>query len=180
MNKSDDIKELAAALCKAQSEMGGAAKDKKNPFFKSSYADLGSVIRVIKEPFATNGLSYAQLPLSQDGMVGVTTILMHNSGQWLSSELLLKPVKADPQAAGSCLTYARRYALQAIAGIPSEDDDGNAASKAPKTSPSPKEYTIDDTAKGWIDAVKADPNQLNSPLLTDANYKAFIKKQAGV
>jgi len=103
---------------------------------------------------------------------------MHNSGQWLSSELLLKPVKADPQAAGSCLTYARRYALQAIAGIPSEDDDGNAASKAPKATPAPTEYTVDDTATGWIDAVKADSNVLDQ--ITDVKYRAFIKKQAGV
>ena len=92
MNKSDDIKDLAAALCKAQSEMGGASKDANNPFFKSKYADLSSVIRAVKQPFADNGLSYSQLPISKDGLVGVTTILMHNSGQWLSSDLLLKPV----------------------------------------------------------------------------------------
>ena len=174
MNKSDDIKELAAALCKAQGEMGGAAKDSNNPFFKSKYSDLGSVIRAIKQPFVDNGLSYSQLPLSQDGLVGVTTILMHTSGQWLSSELLLKPVKADPQAAGSALTYCRRYALQAIAGIPSEDDDGNMASAKPKK----ETYTVDDTATGWIDAVKANPSVLNE--ITDANYKAFIRQKAGV
>ena len=132
MNKSDDIKDLAAALCKAQSEMGGASKDANNPFFKSKYADLSSVIRAVKQPFADNGLSYSQLPISIDGLVGVTTILMHNSGQWLSSDLLLKPTKGDPQAAGSCLTYCRRYSLQSLAGIPSEDDDGNAASAAPR------------------------------------------------
>lgn len=166
MNKSDDIKELATALCKAQSEMGGAAKDSNNPFFKSKYSDLGSVIRAIKHAFADNGLSYSQLPLSQDGLVGVTTILMHSSGQWLSSELLLKPVKGDPQAAGSALTYARRYALQAIAGIPSEDDDGNAASKAPKA--------ITEQDQGWIDAAKLDPEVLNQ--IEDPAYKARITK----
>ena len=170
MNKSDDIKDLAIALCKAQSEMGGAAKDANNPFFKSKYADLGSVIRAIKEPFFNNGLSYSQLPLSQDGLVGVQTILMHSSGQWLISELLLKPVKPDPQAAGSALTYCRRYALQAIAGIPSEDDDGNAASKAPKAGPAP----ITEQDQQWIDAAKADPEVLNQ--ITDATYKARITK----
>ena len=135
MNKSDDIKELAAALCKAQGEMGGANKDAENSFFKSTYADLGSVVRAIKQPFADNGLSYSQLTTSDNGLYGVTTVLMHTSGQWLSSVLLL-PVKKpnDPQAAGSAITYARRYALQAMAGIPSEDDDGNAASKAPALS----------------------------------------------
>ena len=174
MNKSDDIKDLAGALCKAQSEMGGASKDANNPFFKSKYADLSSVIRAVKQPFADNGLSYSQLPISKDGLVGVTTILMHNSGQWLSSDLLLKPVKGDPQAAGSCLTYCRRYSLQSLAGIPSEDDDGNAASAAPKKAT----YTIDDNAKTWIAIVKADPSR--SSELENVDYRAFIKEQAGV
>ena len=174
MKKSDDIKELSAALCKAQSEMGGASKAANNPFFNSKYADLSSVIRAIKQPFADNGLSYSQLPISKDGFVGVTTMLMHNSGQWLSSDLLLKPTKGDPQAAGSCLTYCRRYSLQSLAGIPSEDDDGNAASVASRK----PTYTVDDSAVGWIDAVKADPSVLNQ--INDANYRAFIKEQAGV
>ena len=129
MNKSDSIKNLAAALCKAQSVMGGASKDKENPFFKKNYADLGSVVAVIKEPFADNGLSYSQFPVSDANNCGVDTILMHSSGEWIESRLLLPMVKADPQKAGSAITYARRYALQAIAGIPSEDDDGNAASQ---------------------------------------------------
>ena len=129
MNKSESIKNLAMALNKAQAEMGGAAKDANNPFFKSKYADLGSVIRAIKEPFASNGLSYSQFPISEADTVGVDTILMHSSGEWIESRLLLPMVKADPQKAGSAITYARRYALQAIAGIPSEDDDGNAASQ---------------------------------------------------
>jgi len=134
MHKSDSIKELAGALSKAQNEMSGAAKDSKNPFFKSSYADLGSVVRAIKESFAANDLSYSQFPLMEDGKVGVETILMHSSGEWISSVLLLPVTKQDPQAAGSAITYARRYALQAIAGIPSEDDDGNHASQSkPKT-----------------------------------------------
>ena len=130
MDKSESIKELAGALSKAQNEMSGAAKDSKNPFFKSSYADLGAVVRAIKESFATNGLSYSQFPLMEEGKVGVETILIHSSGEWISSVLLLPITKQDPQAAGSAITYARRYALQAIAGIPSEDDDGNHASQS--------------------------------------------------
>jgi len=130
MNKSESIKELATALCKAQEQMCGAVKDSKNPFFKSSYADLGSIVKAIKEPFAAHGLSYSQFPMFADGKVGVETILMHESGEWISSELYLPMVKQDPQAAGSAITYARRYALQAIAGIPSEDDDGNYATKS--------------------------------------------------
>ena len=129
MSKSENINELSTALCKAQSEMGGAVKDAKNPFFKSSYADLTSVIKAIKEPFANNGLSYAQFPVTSEGGkgIGVNTILMHTSGQFLESEFYLPTVKQDPQSGGSCITYARRYALQSMAGIPTADDDAESS-----------------------------------------------------
>jgi hypothetical protein len=60
----------------------------------------------------------------------VITRLMHSSGEWLEQEYFIPLGKMDAQAAGSAITYARRYALQAIAGIPAEDDDGNAATQA--------------------------------------------------
>ncbi len=107
--------------------MGGAVKDSANPFFKSSYADLTSVIKAIKQPFADNGLSYTQFPVSNENGVGVSTRLMHISGQWLEMEYTLPTVKKDPQASGSAITYARRYALQSIAGIPTADDDAESA-----------------------------------------------------
>jgi hypothetical protein len=132
MNKSESIKELATALNKAQAAMQGAKKGATNPFFKSKYADLGSVINAMKEPFADNGLSYSQFPFMREGVVGVETILMHDSGEWITSELNLPMGKQTAQEAGSVITYARRYALQSIAGIPSEDDDGNAATQAAK------------------------------------------------
>ena len=118
MKSSELINELAAALCKAQAEMGGAVKDSSNPFFKSSYADLTSVIKAIKQPFSDNGLSYTQFPVTLEDRIGVVTRLMHNSGQWLEMDYTLPTVKKDPQASGSAITYARRYALQSIAGIP--------------------------------------------------------------
>ena len=127
MKSSESINELASALCAAQSQMGGAVKDSANPFFKSSYADLTSVIKAIKQPFADNGLSYTQFPVSHENGVGVSTRLMHISGQWLEMEYTLPTVKKDPQASGSAITYARRYALQSIAGIPTTDDDAESA-----------------------------------------------------
>ena len=132
MNKSESIKELASALNKAQAEMSGAKKKATNPFFKSKYSDMNAVVDAVRIPFCDNGLSYSQFPIFNDKCVGVETILMHSSGEWMSSILMLPMTKQDPQAAGSAITYARRYSLQAIAGIPSEDDDGNTASaKAP-------------------------------------------------
>ena len=127
MKQSESIKELATALCLAQAEMGGAVKDSKNPFFKSSYADLTSVIAALKGPFSNHGLSFVQLPVSTDTHIGVMTMLMHTSGEWIQSEYVLPMTKRDPQAAGSCLTYSRRYALQSLAGLPSVDDDAESS-----------------------------------------------------
>lgn len=129
MDKSETIKNIAIAMNKAQSEMGGAHKGANNPFFKSKYADLGAVIQAVKQPFADNGLSYVQFPIEEGGRIGIETILMHISGEWLSNSFTVNLTKQDAQGAGSAITYCRRYGLQAVAGIPSEDDDGNAASK---------------------------------------------------
>lgn len=125
MNKSQSITELAKALCMAQAEMGGAVKASDNPFFKSSYADLASVIKVVKPAFFKHGLSFVQLPVTSEGGkgVGVSTMLMHNSGEWLESEYLLPMDKVTPQGAGSAITYARRYALSSLCGIPQVDSD---------------------------------------------------------
>lgn len=123
-------KNLAAALSKAQSVMSGAKKDKKNPFFKSAYADLASVFDAIREPFAENGLSVSQtMDVLECGRQVLVTLLLHESGQCIEGRMLL-PDDPNPQKMGSAITYFRRYSLMAIAGIPAEDDDGNAAAKA--------------------------------------------------
>jgi len=127
VRSSGEIGKLASALVKAQAAMGGAVKDAANPFFKSKYADLGSVVRAVKEPFAENGLSYVQFPISEENRIGITTRLMHSSGEWLEQDFAIPFTAIDPQKAGSCLTYFRRYALAAIAGIPQVDDDAEAA-----------------------------------------------------
>ena len=127
MKQSESIAKLCEALVKAQGEMGGAVKDSANPFFKSKYADLTSVVKAIKEPFAKHGLGYTQFPIRAENGVGVVTRLIHESGEWLEGEYILPMVKMDPQSAGSAITYARRYALQAMAGIPTADDDAESA-----------------------------------------------------
>lgn len=127
MNQSESIAKLSAALVKAQAEMSGAVKDSANPFFKSRYADLEAVIKAIKEPFAKYGLAYTQFPYTDDKGVGVVTRLIHESGEWIECGYTLPLTKLDPQAAGSAITYARRYALQAMSGIPAVDDDAEMA-----------------------------------------------------
>lgn len=139
MNKSESIKELAAALSKAQGQMESAKKDSANPFFKSKYADLAAIVEAVKRPLAENGLSYLQItdiPENDTDAVLIETVLMHSSGEWVSGKLRMPVTKHDAQGVGSAITYARRYGLQAMLGVPAEDDDGNAAAAAaPKMTP---------------------------------------------
>jgi len=127
VRSSESIAKLAGALCKAQQSMGGAVRDASNPFFKSKYADLGAVVKAVKEPFAENGLSYVQFPVSEENRIGISTRLMHSSGEWLEQDFSIPFTQIDPQKAGSCLSYFRRYALAAIAGVPQVDDDAESA-----------------------------------------------------
>lgn len=129
MNKSEQTDALFAALSKAQAEIEGAMKDSSNPHFKSKYADLASVMSACKGPLTRNGLSVTQLPDSDDpDIVAVTTVLGHASGQWISSRFVMRPAQSTPHGLMAALTYCRRGALAAIAGVCPEDDDGNAAS----------------------------------------------------
>lgn len=129
---SPEIGKLAAALHKAQGLMGGAVKDAKNPAFKSKYATLETVIDVAKPALNDCGIFFTQAPGAViDGNLELTTMLVHGeTGQWMRSVLQVPLPKRDPQGLGSAVTYARRYSLMAILGIPAEDDDGEAA-KAP-------------------------------------------------
>lgn len=130
MKRSEDIKELAAALSKAQAEMGKAKKSKKNPFFNSDYADLEAVWDACREPLTKNGLSIIQVPDFNDkGEMVLETSLMHSSGQWVTGQYPIRPVKADPQSLGSAITYARRNSVGPMSGVvvTNEDDDGEHA-----------------------------------------------------
>lgn len=141
MTKSPEIKNLATALAKFQSTVEAVKKGASNPFFKSKYADLASIIDAIREPLAKNGLSFAQFPAG-DG--GLTSILMHETGEFIEETFTMKPVDNKPQTAGSAITYMRRYALSAMLGIATEeDDDGNVASGLSKKAPAKKEVNPD-------------------------------------
>jgi len=130
---SDQIAELATALAKAQAAITPAVKDKVNPGFRSRYADLASVWEACRAALTSNGLSVVQLPLDRhDGCASLRTVLLHTSGQYLATTVSARLVKDDAQGLGSALTYLRRYSLAAMVGVVAdEDDDGNAASKAP-------------------------------------------------
>jgi hypothetical protein len=127
MNKSDGIVDLAKALAKAHLKMDGVKKTAENPYFKSKYATLEHVVDAVKPALLENGIVVIQGVQDAEGGVAIETMLLHESGQWISSTLRLPASKQDAQGYGSAITYGRRYGLMAICGIPAEDDDGNAA-----------------------------------------------------
>ena len=172
MNTSEAINEIAAALAQAQACMGPAIKGKQNPHFRSSYADLSAVVEAIREPFTSAGLAWVQAPSVDvsSGLVTVTTRILHTSGQWLEAAVSAMPGRGgkpdlSPQAVGSAVTYLRRYGLQALAGIPSADDDGEAAQgrgtrkytepkkRAPRKGPAPAPAPAPDGR--WSDSERA-------------------------
>ena len=130
MRTSESITNLAPALLKAQKKIGGAVKGSTNPFFKSSYADLGSVMEACKDALNENGICVLQ-PV---GNGVLETVLLHESGEYIAETMdLVSKSENNPQDHGSAITYARRYALQSIMFIPAEDDDGNKATYGNKT-----------------------------------------------
>lgn len=133
------VAKLAAALAKAQGDIEGAKKGKVNPAFRSKYADLASCWDACREPLSSNGLSVVQFLIEAPaGQIGLETTLLHESGESLSNRFFM-PVKdaGNPQAVGSAVTYARRYALCAVVGIAPAEDDGNAASGRPEPNQRP-------------------------------------------
>jgi hypothetical protein len=141
--QSENIGDLAAALAKAQAEVGTVHKDSANPFFKSNYASLAAVWEATRPILSKHGLSVVQLPSHDESGYYVETMLMHGSGQWIKSRTYMKPAKDDPQGIGSLISYARRYALQAVTMVCPDDDDGeaamgrNAPAQKPVESPKP-------------------------------------------
>ncbi|ORO47556.1 ERF family protein [Streptococcus oralis] len=146
MKKSETLIEFSKAFAKTQQEMKQPLKDANNPFFKSKYVPLENVVEAITESASKNGLSFTQFPSSDEvGNVTVGTLVMHSSGEWIEYDpIKMKPVKNDPQSIGSAITYAKRYALSAIFGITSDqDDDGNEATQS-KKQPSRQKAQADD------------------------------------
>src|ERR1700744_632779 len=124
MKTSQSVEKIAPALLKAQKLMGGAKKGATNPYFKSRYADLGSVLEACKDLLNENNITILQ----PHNCFVVETILLHESGEYVMSETPVVCSKPnDPQALGSAVTYARRYGLQSLLSMPAEDDDGESA-----------------------------------------------------
>jgi hypothetical protein len=121
MNKSESIKNIAGALVKFQASVSKVAKEANNPFFKSKYASLANILDTIQKPLSECRLAISQFP---DGNALTTIILHADSGEWMESSYVMPVAKQnDPQAMGSAMTYARRYALGSILNLNIDDDD---------------------------------------------------------
>lgn len=130
--RSQQLNELATALAKAQGELKNPGLDSVNPHFPNSYASLPGILASVRPVLAKHGLCLTQHLAGTGDGISCTTILLHQSGQFIESTLTLPATKRDPQGLGSVSTYARRYAVQAVLGISGDDDDdGEAASQAP-------------------------------------------------
>jgi hypothetical protein len=135
MNKSDSIVNLAKALVLAQGEMGNAVKGATNPFFNKSYAGLNSIREACMPQLNKYGIVVLQPTVELNGDLYVETILLHQSGEYLSGLTAVRTEKLNnPQAMGAGISYSRRYGLQSILSIGAEDDDGEGAmARTPQT-----------------------------------------------
>jgi hypothetical protein len=146
MVTSDSIKSISTALVGFHKEVGKIDKDAKNPFFKSKYASLSNILEGIALPLANNGLCIVQFP---EGDTGLTTRIVHISGEWMEATYNMKSVKDTPQDRGSAITYQRRYAVGAILSLNiDDDDDANAASG--KSQPQRQEQEPQKDDKPWL------------------------------
>lgn len=154
VEKSASIKNLAAALARFQSAVQSIAKDGSNPFFKSKYATLENIVSTVRPILADNGLAFTQLPCGKNEL---TTMLLHSSGEYIASTVAMAPKENTPQGQGSAISYMRRYALSAILGIVTdEDDDGNEASKPQRAPAAAKPNPVPAKAPAPQRNIKAD------------------------
>jgi hypothetical protein len=157
MNKSESITKLAAALGKFHGAMGKVGKDSVNPHFRNKYASLSNIIEAVTPHLNAAGLTIIQMPTTE----GLNTMLLHESGEYISSvSAIAAKDPMNPQAVGSAITYARRYALGSVLLLNiDEDDDATAATVPPKAAPAPQPkalpaLTPEDSDK-WAKAIAA-------------------------
>lgn len=170
MNKSESIKNIASALAKFQAEVINPKNTQNNPFYNSKYAPLQDVLNLVRPLLSKYGLSVIQHPSGDGVNISISTMLLHESGEWIEFEpLVLKADKATPQGAGSAITYGRRYALSAVLGIASEDDDdANAYESVPKKQETPR--TLSDAQIKRLYAIAS------SAGISNDQVKAAIRK----
>jgi hypothetical protein len=153
MKHSEQLNELATALAQYQASAKNPNNSASNPFLKNKYAPLNEILNEVRPELAKHGLSVSQLVGGED-RIGVTTMLLHKSGQYIADTVSLTPDSSKglstAQNAGVVITYLRRYGVTAILGIAGEDDtDGHSESK-PVQQPKETQHVV------WQKAVSAE------------------------
>ena len=157
LHKSESIANLVKALSTLQGELKDADKNALNPHFKSKYADLSEVLGNLRPLLAKNQLALSQFPSFENGIVSVTSLLAHASGEWIESTASAPATKQDVQGVGSAITYLKRYSAAAIVGMASadQDDDGNSVSTIQKVENKPiVKQEVKDFRPQTVDAAK--------------------------
>lgn len=159
------MKQISSALVLAQSKFRPVNKDSENPFFKSSYADLSSILNMVVPILSSEGIAVSQ-PMRVEGEKTILcTNLIHTSGELMVSEMIL-PNIADPQKYGSLITYYKRYQLQAMLGISTTDDDDDANNASSNIYNQPSQYQAKESPKGT--SLKGNP--------ASEKQRALVKK----
>ena len=185
--ESAELGELFGALAKAQAAMETAGKDSANPFFKSRYADLSSIVKASRKALTSNGLCVVQTVRQVDGSQYLVTRLGHSSGQWMESRMEINPPKNDVQTIGSYITYLRRYAYASICGVVAADEDDDAegamhsarvqgkAESAPKTIERAQLEILSRELEGHTDLVEEVLHKMKLSKLADLPANQFTK-----
>jgi hypothetical protein len=161
MKTSESVAKISPAIISAHKEMTDVKRTAVNDFSKSEYAELESVLKVIRPVLAKNNLALVQMPGFKDGCLFVASRIIHDSGEWIEEEVSVGPLPPDPQKSGAAITYLRRYSAMAVCGIAPEDDDASIYSKKKKPGQkavekqqAPTEKTVEAIIKALPDDVK--------------------------
>lgn len=181
MKTSEAIANIAAALVQFQGLVNNPEKKSINPHFKSKYADLDEVINTIRPALEKCGLAFIQNPIHEDGKVGVYTLLIHKSGEFIQFDPVMIPLqKATPHQVGSALTYAKRYSLSSALGIATEEDtDGNEINNHNNQSIKNKQVKQETPGERKAKGIKAMYDEVKRKNLTEDEYKAILKAETG-
>jgi hypothetical protein len=155
LTHSEKLDQIGPAILAVQKIVGGVEANADNPHFKSKYADLASTNAAIRSHLLDNGVAITQWPGIYDAegkTMEMTTMLLHaESGQWMRGSMSVPLSRSDAQGYGSCLTYARRYALQSALDLSPEDDDGETASQ--KQQPTQRQQSQPQQSKEEIEKI---------------------------
>lgn len=175
MKTSESIKTIAPLLLKAQQTMGDVKKGASNPYFDSSYADLNAIRNAAIPVLNGLGIVVMQPTVVIEGKNYVETILLHTSGEFVSSQTAIVNDKGTAQAEGSGLSYARRYGLQALLNIGAVDDDAEGATKRTQTTAKPAQAAPKSTFRK---AAPIEKDVTPSPVLNQPSTSKVTPEEA--